>query len=137
MQTLWRPVHPGCEGIAVHLLAALVQLAGSVGGVSGVRGVLTEALREAAASFPEASESYRKGWAERTVDRLLALPGVAVIQLPEPAERLDVIVHRAEQLRLGYYASRGVLPLLWSKLTDAQKLPWLLRAMTDRAVDGE
>ncbi|AEK09173.1 hypothetical protein FGG23_gp077 [Mycobacterium phage Ibhubesi] len=51
-----------------------------------LRAVLTEALMRASDSFHEASETYRQGWSERTADALLSLPGVAVIQLPEPDE---------------------------------------------------
>lgn len=40
----------------------------------------------------------------------------------------DIIVRRASALRSAHYIKAGAHPLDWSKLTDAQKLPWLLQA---------
>lgn len=59
-----------------------------------------------------------------------------LIQRPTP-DRPDRIVRKAESMRtLHYmhYIGCGVTdPLPWSKLTDAQKVPWILRAAADEA----
>ncbi|AVO21690.1 hypothetical protein I5I01_gp85 [Mycobacterium phage MooMoo] len=40
--------------------------------------------------------------------------------------RLDEIVLRAAELRANNHPGAALLP--WGKLTDAQKLPWLVKA---------
>ena len=42
-----------------------------------------------------------------------------------------VIVRRAARMRFERYHGMGAKPLPWSKLTDAQKVPWILRAAAD------
>ena len=39
-----------------------------------------------------------------------------------------VIAARAAELRAEHYSSLGAVILPWDRLTDAQKVPWILRA---------
>lgn len=52
-------------------------------------------------------------------------------------ERPDMVVRRAEQARWFHYANKGAKPLPWSSLTDAQKLPWLLRATQEKSQEDK
>jgi hypothetical protein len=47
--------------------------------------------------------------------------------LPKP-EQPETVVRRAAALRFAHYLQIGAHPLEWSQLTDAQKLPWLLKS---------
>lgn len=47
------------------------------------------------------------------------------------ALKLADTVDRAREMRWEHYASLGAAPLHWEQLTDAQKLPWLLKAATE------
>lgn len=46
---------------------------------------------------------------------------------PKP-EQPENVVRRASALRFAHYLQIGAHPLEWSQLTDAQKLPWLLKS---------
>jgi hypothetical protein len=45
------------------------------------------------------------------------------------AWQLADTVRRAREMRWEHYTGLGAAPLQWGQLTDAQKLPWLLKAV--------
>ena len=49
--------------------------------------------------------------------------------LTERITRPDEAVRQAAMLRRQHYVNMGAVPLPWPKLADAQKLPWLLKAV--------
>lgn len=79
-----------------------------------------------------AAERVRQ--AIRGASALLGLPGLAVVQLAsvEPAR---VVEHAALLRRQNYCACAHILE--WDKLTDAQKVPWIIRAAAEREAGGE
>ncbi len=46
-------------------------------------------------------------------------------------KRPDEIVRKAAMLRWAHYIEQDAEPLPWPTLTDAQKLPWLLKAASE------
>lgn len=42
--------------------------------------------------------------------------------------RPDLVVSRAAENRRRHYQAAGTVPLDWGRLTDAQKVPWILQA---------
>lgn len=47
------------------------------------------------------------------------------------------VVRRAARMRFERYHGMGAKPLPWSNLTDAQKVPWILRAAANGAEDHQ
>jgi hypothetical protein len=64
--------------------------------MTDIRARLANALYEQAATFDECSQHYLKGWAERSADVLLSLPGIAIVDTEADIDRLARALRHAD-----------------------------------------